>query len=269
MAEIEQIASRDNRRLVHARKVRDGKVDGEIFIEGRRLVSEALRSDIRGLACFVDDNLSNSDLADDVRSAGIETFRVSDGIFKSFTDTVHSQGVVLTAERPETGITVLTAACRVGRIPLIILLHEIGNPSNLGAIIRTAEAAGVAGVIVSELSADVFSPKSIRASMGSAFRMPIWDAVSLEDVVAWAASQTLITTAAVLSGEKSYTDVDWSVPRLLVFGSEAHGLSGKAANAVDETITILMASEVESLNLAASAAIIMFEAKRQTTDRSI
>lgn len=269
MTEIEQIASRDNRRLVHARKVRDGKIDGQIFIEGKRLVGEALRSGTRGLTCFVGDSLYDSSLVDEVRSAGIETFRVGDGIFKSLADTVASQGVVLTAERPETGLAVLTAASQAARLPLVIFLHEIGNPSNLGAIIRTAEAAGVAGVIVSERSADVFSPKSIRASMGSAFRVPIWVDARLDDIVAWAASQALRTTAAVLSGERNYTDVDWSVPRLMFFGSEAHGLSGNVTNLVEETITISMARRVESLNLAASAAIIMFEAKRQTTDRLI
>lgn len=260
--ENERITSRDNRRLIDARRARDGKSDDRIFIEGKRLVGEALRSNISGVEAFVSDSFADTDLIEKLRAANIGTHRVADSLFKSISDTVETQGIVFIARRPNTRMAFDSHLTNAG-VPLFLFLYEISNPSNFGAILRTAEAAGVAGVIVSTRSADVFSPKALRGAMGSAFRMPIWGKIAPEDVLRWAKAQKLVITAAEASASKSYWDIDWRVPRLLVLGSEAHGLRGEISDRGEEKIAIPMANGVESLNLAMSAGIILFEAARQ------
>jgi tRNA G18 (ribose-2'-O)-methylase SpoU len=101
--------------------------------------------------------------------------------------------------------------------------------------------------------------------MGSAFRLGILEGASIDDAVSVAHRQGSIVTGASLDGAASYLEIDWSRPRLLIFGSEAHGLTEDEKSHLDEVIRIPMASDVESLNLAVSAGIILFEAKRQLT----
>jgi TrmH family RNA methyltransferase len=148
-------------------------------------------------------------------------------------------------------------------LPIAIYLSEISNPSNIGAIVRTAEAAGVAGVMVSPNSADAFSAKAVRASMGSVFRMPIAAGVSIGEATEWARTESLILTGAAAAGNHQYFDADWGRRRMLVLGSEAHGLDEGILAHVDETIHIPMADDVESLNLAVACGILFFEARRQ------
>ncbi len=262
MREIEKITSRDNQRLVHARRVRDGKVPELIFVEGRRLIEEALRSGLSIDECFV-----NADLAVEEKAAAVIeksgfAAEVPDRIFGSLADTKQSQGIILIAKRPQTSAGSIEKSLTRSKLPVVVFLKEINNPSNLGAVLRTVEAAGGAGVIVSKGSADVYSPKALRAAMGAAFRLPIWDAVNFDDAIQWAQAANLRTTATAASGTRSYVEIDWKEPRLLIFGSEAHGLSDEEVDAVDDAITIPMENEVESLNLAVSTGIILFEAKR-------
>ena len=260
MKEITTLTSRDNSRLVNARKVRDGKVREQIFIEGRRLVSEALSSTLAIDECFVSEDFRDPELLDAVAERTDAIAQLPTRIFASFCDTDHSQGIILIANRPN---AVKDLTLGNSALPVVIFLNEINNPSNLGAVLRAALAAGVAGVIVSKNSADIYSPKSLRAAMGASFRLPIWDNAAFEDVLRWAKTKELITTAADVSAAAvKYSEVNWKTPRLLILGSEAHGLSKGELAAIDEKIKIPMENRVESLNLAVSAGVILFEAKR-------
>ncbi len=261
MQTTETITSRENGKLVNARKVRDGKDRTKIFIEGRRLASEALHSPIVIDECLISDEFNDSDLIKAIENRTENISTVADRLFKTIADTNEPQGIVLIARRPTSGD--LDAAIQTANPRLVLFLNEINNPSNLGAILRTAEAAGVAGVIVSVNSADVYSPKSIRAAMGSSFRLKIWENARFDEVISWARERKLNTTAADISADGSYADIDWKQPRLLILGSEAHGLSIEQLASVNETILIPMENSVESLNLGVSAGIILFEAKRQ------
>ena len=259
---IEKISSRDNQRLVNARKVRDGRVDGRVFIEGRRLVEEALRSGVEIEECFFASGFGDDDLVYAAAEKARNTFELSEKLFDSIADTKNPQGIILIAKRPSGGSAGIEKRLGTGQ-PIVLFLKEINNPANLGAILRTAEAAGVAGVIVSENSSDIYSPKALRAAMGSSLRLPVWEDASFADVMKWAGERNLTTTATDIGASHLYTDVDWKRPRLLIFGSEAYGLAVEDIAAVDETILIPMENGVESLNLAVSAGIILFEAKRQ------
>jgi TrmH family RNA methyltransferase len=170
----------------------------------------------------------------------------------------------LIAAKPQSSLESIDASLsNAANLPIVLFLEEINNPSNLGAVIRTAEAAGVVGVIMSENSADAFSPKALRAAMGSSLRLPIWENISVEDVLRWSVEQTLTVTAADAAGTANYTEIDWKKPRLLILGSEAHGISDAARKGTKEMIRIPMAPSVESLNLAVSCGVILFEARRQ------
>src|SRR5205085_5397676 len=195
--------------------------------------------------------------------ARVATAVVSERLFRQVADTDTPQGVILIAKRPVAALTDLE--CRVGStvLPVVVFLSEINNPSSLGAVIRAAEAAGAAGVITSPGSADAFSPKALRSSMGSAFRLPVVEKVSLNEACSWAHEKGLVTTGTTADAETSYVNVAWNKPRMVVFGSEAHGLSGEELEMVDETIRIPMSAPVESLNLSVSAGVILFEARRQ------
>jgi len=256
MSDSEIITSRDNAKLKLARSVRDGRETGLIFIEGVRLAREALRSDLSIRSAFVSTafSLDPTELLSNTR---INVSKVAERSFASIADTENSQGVVLIAERPTASLDAFISDGPV------VLLHRVNNPSNLGAVIRTAEAAGAAGIVTTTGSANAFSPKALRASMGSAFRLPIVEQVDFSDAIDWAGSKDLLTTAADVSGSSSYADIDWTIPRLIVFGSEAHGLDERELAMIHEKVTIPMKNEVESLNLAVSSGIILFEAKRQ------
>lgn len=261
IGEIETISSRDNAKLKHARAIRDGRVEGQIFIEGVRLVVEALRSDINLIAAFVSVDLAETSesayLVQQLQIKRVPISKVAAKAFGSVADTENSQGIAILAEHPVFDLA------GVGSPHLVVLLHQINNPLNLGAVIRTAEAAGVAAVITSSNSADAFSPKAIRASMGSCFRLPIIESISFDEALTWASESGFETTAADVDGSKSYTEIDWKIPRLLIFGSEAHGLGERELTQVDQKVVIPMANGVESLNLAVSAGVLLFEAKRQ------
>ncbi|SRR5258708_4099896 len=269
MLSTQKITSRDNARLKHARKVRDGKIDDSIFVEGMRLCEEGLRSNIEISECFVSSRALKNErikvLAVAVIANEVRIQELPEDIFRSIADTDSPQGIVLICKRPSSKRKDFEAHFHLtpDQIPVVIFLEEANNPANLGAILRTAEAADAAGLIVSKNSADPFSTKSLRASMGSAFRLPIWNGADLGKVVEWARERSLIMTATDIDGDKLYTHIDWKVPRILVFGSEAHGLSESDKKKIEEQIRIPINSSVESLNLAVSAGVILFEAKRQ------
>ena len=224
-----KITSRENPKLKLARKVRDGRVKELIFVEGLRLAEEVLRSDLLVEEVFFDENFSanerNSQLISALQPQIISINEVSDKIFSSITDTQTSQGIILICRKPQTDKQNFEAefSRQSLKLPIVITLHQINNPSNLGAILRTAEAVNVAGIIITNNSADVFSPKSLRASMGAGFRLNLWTNTGFDEVLDWAREKHLTSTAADINAEKSYTEIDWKTPRLLIFGSEAHG----------------------------------------------
>ena len=264
---MQKITSRDNQKLKLARKVRDGRVENLIFIEGLRLAEEALRSDLNISDVFVTESFSKTERGQDFlqKAENSNLSEVPEQIFNSLSDTKQSQGVILISSKPETGKGVIQDNLQktTCRFPLVILLHQINNPSNLGAILRTAEASGVSGVILTKDSADVFSPKALRAAMGASFRLPVWTDADYFEVLDWAEQKDLVSVCADVNSDRSYTEIDWKTPRLLIFGSEAHGLSAEEREKVNESLIIPMENGVESLNLAVACAVILFEAKRQ------
>jgi RNA methyltransferase, TrmH family len=258
-----QVTSRDNPRVKEARRVRDGRQRDKIFVEGVRLVEEAVRSGLDIDCLFVSNEASVR--AEKLLEAtnAVEVYQLGDAAFQSIADTVNSQGILALIARPRSGRELIDQRIHGASLPLVIFLHQTNNPSNLGAIVRTAEAAGAAGVIVSSGSADVFSPKGLRASMGSSFRLPIWTDADLEEALEWSLADGIRTVATGVAASRAYTDVDWKQRSMLVMGSEAHGLPEELERKIETRVSIPMDGAVESLNLAVACGVVLFEARRQ------
>lgn len=266
-SQTDRITSRDNPKIKFACRIREGREPGLIFVEGSRLVEEALRSPVEIKEAFVSDEFlidqRGKALVEALHRRGMSIYSTPQSVADSLSDTKNGQGIVVIAARPHSFVNLNLSISTDGNIPIILFLEKINNPSNLGAVLRTAEAAGVMSVLLSKESADPFSPKALRASMGSAFRIPITIGTDLETVIDLAKVSDFIPTAADINALNDHNETDWKKPRILIFGSEAHGLALEVREKICELTKIDIADDVESLNLAVSCGIILFEAKRQ------
>lgn len=275
-----QITSRHNALARHARSVRDRKEQGQIFIEGLRLAEEALHAGLNIQDALYTEKLRSEErgarLLNELEAAGCRISTVSDEVLNSISDTRTPQGIVLLAKRPTTKIDALrvapksesfkTEASRHAAPPassLLVIIHGVNNPSNAGAIVRTAEAAGATGIISTRGTTDLFAPKALRGAMGSSFRLPLWTGVEFSEAVQICKENKLRTVGAYLSASMSHTEMDWTTGSALFIGGEAAGLTASEASMLDEAVRIPMRHPVESLNVAVASGIILYEAARQ------
>ncbi len=261
-----EITSKDNQHLKNARRIRDGKELGFIHIEGVRIFEEALRSNTGLEQIFVTRSAAQDERVGSLLSRlKVPVFELNESLIDTISDTESPQGIVAIASRPTPGRAELALRLkhRDEFVPMVVMLDRINNPSNLGAMIRSAEAAGIAGMITSSGSADAFSPKAIRGSMGSCFRFPIWQQAKIGEVFAWVNEMDLNLIGLTGDGDRTIYEVDWSIPNLLVVGSEAHGISADLVAILSGKVRIPISENVESLNLTVAASIAMFEARRK------
>lgn len=260
-----KITSRDNSLLGRARSVRDGKLNSLIFVEGLRLCEEALKSELRIEAVIYTDHIVRKDRAaksiERLTAAANTSATVSEKLLESISYTNTPQGIIVLAARPTNDEG--SFAAKQPKSPLLVVLHEINNPVNVGAIIRTAEAAGATGIIATANTADPFSPKALRGAMGSAFRLPVWSGPSFAAASAWCRFRKIQTFAADASGSAVHRDVDWRKSSAIIVGRESTGLSPDEVAAADTSVRIPMHGAAESLNVAVATGIILFEAARQ------
>lgn len=262
---IRSITSRDNSLLRQARAVRDGKETEYIYVEGLRLCEEALRSALEIEAVIVSEELLRKEKAAraiaDLDQAARRSASVSEKLLESISYTKTPQGIVVLARRPESSEKRLAAA--IGENSLLVVLHQINNPVNVGAIVRTAEAAGATGVIATRNTSDPFSPKSLRGAMGSAFRLPIWTGPTYEKMIEWCRKQKIDTVCADAEAPTSHTAFDWTRAIALIMGPESTGLTDAETSSATQIVRIPMHGAVESLNVSVAAGILLFEAARQ------
>ncbi|MER3430772.1 MAG: hypothetical protein C4324_06950 [Blastocatellia bacterium] len=262
------ISARDNSKLKLARRVRDGReAKNLIFIEGIRLSEEIIEAGGQIHLAFLDPKAAETGrlrhLADRLDSLHIPIVEISDSLISSISDTANPQGIVVIAERPHHPIGTLTEAAFGNASAPAIYFSAVNNPLNLGAAIRSVAAAGSPAIFTSPSSADAFSAKANRAAMGSNFRVRVIENVALSVALESVRGCGLLAAAAVVGGENNYAEIDWASVGLVVFGSEAHGLSAEELKNISLKFTIPMENGVESLNLAVSAGIVAFEARRQ------
>ncbi len=221
------------------------------LVEGVRLVGEALASGLPVAPILYAPERLAATAAGRALRRRLE--RISDAeeiepaLLEAVSDTVTSQGVVAAVHQPEAAPFPATGH--------VLVLDGIADPGNAGTMVRTAWAAGAAGVAALKSTTDLWGPKALRAGMGAHFHLPLGvdvDWASLPDVVG--GRRTVVASA---HEGVPYLEADWAQPAAIVIGSEAHGTSSTAA----ERVTIPMAEGVESLNAAAAAAILLFAAR--------
>jgi len=259
----QNITSRDNALLQRFRAVRDGRDKSLIFVEGLRLCEEALASRLNIGAIIYSYEIAEKERAKrfllQVEPNSPRLASVSEKLLATVSYTKTPQGIVLLAMRPETKIDIDSSH----PTPLLVVMHRINNPVNVGAIMRTAEAAGATGVIATKDTSDPYSPKSLRGAMGSAFRLPLWYGPSYEQVIHWCRERKIRTIAADVEAETNYIDVNWQQSCALILGPESDGLSDVELKATDQTVKVPMKGSVESLNVGVTAGIVLYEAERQ------
>ncbi len=253
------INKRSDPQVLLLRKVRDGKDRSMVFCEGEKLVAELFASDWRPRALFC--TQSKTSLADRLirNSEPIPLTVLSDDVMSFCSDLTTPQGLIALAKPPEKLFHTVPAQGAV----LGLVIHGVQLPQNVGALLRTAEGAGVTEVFASASSADPWGPKALRGSSGSAFRVPVHRLSSLAAITEQLRSRGIKSIAATQHGKVSYDKVDWTRSVALVMGSEGAGFSENEIKMLDQTITIPMKGKVESLNVATAAAVCLFEASRQ------
>ncbi|HTX88819.1 MAG TPA: RNA methyltransferase [Bacteroidales bacterium] len=150
----------------------------------------------------------------------------------------------------------------LSRNPLILVMESVEKPGNLGAILRTADAGNLDAVIICDPQTDIFNPNAIRSSIGCIFTMPVVTSTT-EHTISWLRSNRLRMMATALSANRFYHETDYRQPTAIIMGSEAHGLSQKWLDEADQLIKIPMRGKIDSMNVSASAAVVVFEALRQ------
>lgn len=255
------ITSPANERLKHARRVREGREPDLIFVEGERLAEECLQAELPLLACFhsPEPSARAQAILAQLQQRACPLFPVTEAVLATVGDTVHTQGLMLLAERPRADL----AKALSGGAPLLVGLDAVQDPGNLGAIVRTAEAAGAQGVLALKGSADAFAPKTLRSAMGSAFRLPIVTELTEAELLTACRQAGVAVVAADAEAELNYTEFDWRQPALLLLGNEGRGVNRLLLAECQGSVRIPLHPPVESLNVAASAAVILFEAARQ------
>ena len=232
------------------------------IIEGARCTEEVLDSGWDILQAFVDfstDSERVTKISDRLETMGITVFEVTPEVMRRLSDTDTPQGI-LAVVRKQTGDL---NDFNINNEGLLLVLDEVRDPGNLGTMIRTADAAGIAGIILLEGCTDVFAPKAVRSAMGSLFHLPIIKDQNKEDFIRWCCDNNWSLWSSSLEGGKSIYSEALDKRTAIVIGNEAQGVSSKLLSASEKRIYIPMPGNAESLNAAIAAGIILFECVRR------
>jgi TrmH family RNA methyltransferase len=283
------LTSRDNRWLKEFRMALRGGLpteDGFVGVEGVRLVEEALRSGcpIQAVLFSEAGQRHRERLAPliDRPELSFPTLRTTDRLFEGLADTEHPQGVAALVKPRSISFDDLVSTPASACAPLLVVLAGVQDPGNVGTILRTAAAFGVTGAVTAASgisgTASPYSPKALRASAGAALHLPILAGMSLAILLTQFKVAGIRTLASSVHESHSASpsadqtllapwEVDWCQPVALLVGNEGAGLPEEIERAADARIRIPMASGVESLNAAAAAAVVFYEAARQRGSR--
>ena len=240
--------------LNRKRKLRDER--GVFVAEGLKMFQEAPRDRIERV--YVSESFFAAHRKE-IDLEGIDWEMMQDSVFKAASDTQTPQGVLCIVRRQNWELEEFLRK----ETPLLLLLENLQDPGNLGTIVRTGEAAGVTGILMSRETVDIYNPKVIRSTMGSVFRVPFLYADDLFGALRELQKKGVRFYAAHLEGTSVYDEEDYQAPCGFLIGNEGSGLSREIAAFADARIRIPMEGEVESLNAAVAASVLLFETARQ------
>lgn len=187
---------------------------------------------------------------------GISVENVSGDVFQKLCDTETPQGIVFVGRMPTATLSDMLDGN-------ILILENIQDPGNLGTMIRTAEGAGVSGVVMTKGTVDIFNPKTIRSTMGSMFRVPFVYVDDISVTIDEIKKAGIKVYAAHLKGESFYDEIEYSGKSAVMIGNEGNGLSDETAGLADIYVKIPMCGQLESLNAAVAAALLMYEMRQK------
>jgi RNA methyltransferase, TrmH family len=262
---IKTITSPNNQRVKDAVKLRDRRQRGKqqrCFVDGAREILLAIEADVRIVESFVCEPLCNSpesfQALEGLGRLNASMWHVTPEVFEKLAFGQRQEGVLAVAETPRRTIGELIVADGV----LIAVVCGLEKPGNVGAVLRSADATGVAAVIVADGGTDLYNPNCIRASLGTVFTLAVCEATTGE-TIAWLHQRQCKIFATRLDATRGYADVDYRGNAAVVLGSEAVGLSAAWQTADVTPIKLPMLGKADSLNVSATAAVLFYEALRQ------
>ena len=279
---VDVITSRDNRWLKEFRIALRGGIptsSGAVGVEGVRLVEEALTSGCKIEAVLFSDagERHRDKLAPYLKEseAAFPVLRTTERLFEGIADTEQPQGVAVLVVPRTIEMSEVTATPASACAPLIIVLAGVQDPGNVGTIARTAAAFGATGVVTTATgqsgTASPFAPKALRASAGASLHLPVLTGMALGILLTQLKVAGIRTVASCVHQHGAATlapwEVEWCEPVALLVGNEGAGLPEDVVHSADSRIHIPMATNVESLNAGAAAAVVLYEAYRQRTSR--
>lgn len=264
MSRFSVLTSRDNPQLKHAAKLaassRSRKEDGLFVVEGVRLCMDALRSGLSVASLFYTPAAKERypEAVGELSAAAGEVYETAPAAFSKISDTATPQGVLcLCGIPPRAAVEELDAAGRY------LLLEQISDPANLGAMARTAEALGLSGLVLSPGCCDPYSPKSLRAGMGALFRLPLYLTQDFPAALDCLQQKGIRLYAALPRQDaRKITELHFGPGCAVAVGNEGNGLTEDTISCC-QPVTIPMGGRAESLNAAAAAAILMWEMLRE------
>lgn len=240
--------------LIKKSKVRTEQ--GFYVVEGVKMFLEAPKDEI--VKVYVSEELfEKGTVSEQLAETSYEVLKTE--VFNHVADTKTPQGVLCVMKQKKYTLDQLTQ----GKAPLLLVLENLQDPGNLGTMMRTAEGAGVTGVLLSRGSVDIYNPKTIRSTMGSIYRVPFLYTDDLLRDMDKLHEKGIITYAAHLRGIGFYDGESYQGPTAFLIGNEGNGLTDELSEKAKQYIKIPMEGQLESLNAAVAAAILMYEASRQ------
>ena len=240
------------------KKARARNEQGLFVVEGVRMAAELPKDQVKSIyvsETFAENPENAAILAE---YPGYEL--VSDSVFAVMSDTQTPQGVLALVRQFSYGMDEILKSDRPAHL---MVLENLQDPGNLGTMVRTGEGAGITGVIMNQTTVDLFNPKTIRSTMGSIYRVPFFITKDLAGTISSLKEQQVNVYAAHLKGTLSYDEPDYKKKTAFLIGNEGNGLSDEIADLADTYIKIPMQGQVESLNAAISASLLMYETGRQ------
>lgn len=230
---------------------------GLFIVEGIRMFSEIPEAWITQVY------VSESFLQNNAEKLMGRTYEVlSDKVFEHVSDTKTPQGVLGVVKMPAYKKEDLLTA-EDGRPPMVLLMENIQDPGNLGTMFRSGEGAGATGIIMDKTTVDIFNPKTVRSTMGGIYRVPFVIADDIKDGIRYLQEQGIKVYAAHLQGSVCYDEPDYTQGCGFLIGNEGNGLTDETAQLADQNIRIPMGGQLESLNAAVAASLLMYEGNRQ------
>ncbi|MGA2064133.1 MAG: RNA methyltransferase [Thermoguttaceae bacterium] len=259
------VTSVHNPRVKDAVRLRNRRYrqrERRILIDGVRELARAVAGGVRLREVFVCESLCRSEesrrLVDALPNCGAEVVEVSEAVFEKLAFGQRAEGVLAVADMPQRTLADLKLPAR----PLLAVLEGVEKPGNVGAVLRSADAAGLSALVVADPRTDLWNPNAIRASLGTIFTMGVCQSTT-RDALEWLRQEGLQILAARVHGAVPYTQPDYCRPTAIVLGSEAAGLTPLWSGDDVLAVRLPMLGAADSLNVSAAAAVLFYEARRQ------